>query len=127
MKLNLLLYSLFYLDPCFYYLYAKNSQEHTLLFFLYLKEDSSKLEKQIHFSKYVKMFHFTQVLENETGLIPLCPLGHHNLSLGTLHEAEQTRAAFRLHRRCLMLGSLSACCGCLWLCLLPCFLSLKIK
>ena len=52
------------------------------------------------------MFQFLQVLENETGLIPLCPLGHHNLSLGTLHKAQQARAAFRLHRRCLMLSSL---------------------
>ena len=39
-----------------------------------MKEDSSKVEEQIYFSKYVKMFHFLQVLENETGLIPLCTL-----------------------------------------------------
>ena len=73
-KLYLLLDSLFYLDPCFYYLHAKKGKEHTLLFFLYVKEDSNKLEEQIHFSKYVKMFHFLQVLKNETGLIPLCTL-----------------------------------------------------
>ena len=73
-KIILLLDSLFYLDPCFYYLYAKKGQKHTLLFFLYVKEDSNKLEEQIYFSKYVKMFHFLQVLENETGLIPLCTL-----------------------------------------------------
>ena len=27
----------------------------------------------------------------------LCTLGHHNLSLGTLHKAEQARDAFKLH------------------------------
>ena len=39
----------------------------------------------------------------------LCTLGHHNLSLGTLHKAEQARDAFKLHGSVQSLRSVRLC------------------